>query len=97
MKTLLLVASVAALLSTPALAKPVAPSVSVDYSDLDLSTKSGQKTLDRRIAAAARSVCPNSLKTGTRIAKPDRCYANAIESVRQELAGKGIGAVVASR
>ena len=77
--------------------RSVAPSVSINYSDLNLATESGQKTLDRRIAAAARAVCPSSMTTGTNIHKPNRCYTDALEAVRRQLAGKGIGAVVASR
>lgn len=80
----------AALLSAgPAFAKG-AVITSVDYSDLDLATEKGQKTLDRRITAAARSVCPSNLVTGSRITKADRCVSDAVAKVRADLAGKGV-------
>ena len=96
MKALFALAA-ASLAVSPALAAVDAPSTSVSYEDLDLSSKEGQKTLDRRIAAAARSVCPAPQRTGTRISKPDRCYAEAVKKVRSQLASKGVGTAVAAR
>ena len=48
-----------AIKATPALAEPAAPiNVSrVQTSDLDLSTRAGQRALDARLAQAARDVC----------------------------------------
>lgn len=37
-----------------------APSVSVAYADLDLSSTAGRATLDRRIARAVDAVCPDT-------------------------------------
>jgi UrcA family protein len=45
----------AVLAPIPAMAETV--SVPVRYGDLDLSTAEGQRTFDRRIAAASRSIC----------------------------------------
>lgn len=81
----------------PALAQTATRSVSVDYSDLDLTSDAGRKTLDKRIAAAARAVCPAPLRTGTRIVKPDACLSTAMKSVRESLAAKGVSAEVAAR
>ncbi|MEZ0241805.1 MAG: UrcA family protein [Sphingomonas sp.] len=53
------------LLSTLALAFVAAPNdapgVRVSYADLDLSSPAGVATLDRRLARAVNSVCPDSL------------------------------------
>lgn len=48
------------LLTTPAAAQtqPTAPSVRVNYADLDLSRPSGRHLLDWRIARAVERVCP---------------------------------------
>ena len=51
-------ALVLALLATPAMAEPVAPATSiVRTADLDLASKSGQRTLDRRLSIAIADVC----------------------------------------
>jgi UrcA family protein len=50
----------AAIKAAPAIAEPVAPPVNVSLvhtADLDLSTSSGQRALDVRLAHAAREVC----------------------------------------
>lgn len=92
-----LAVATAALVSTPAFAgDAAAPSIRVEYKDLDLGTEKGRKTLDRRIAAAARQLCPASVQTGTRIAKDNVCYDNAMKSVRDQLAAKGVGTGVTS-
>jgi UrcA family protein len=75
---------------------PVAASASkpashiVRYSDLDLSSKAGQATLDRRINHAARMVCG----TAASAALQDRlyvekCYATARASAKAQMAEKG--------
>ncbi len=50
-----------ALSSTAAMAAGQAPrSVTVEHADLDLSSEAGQKTLERRLHRAAKSVCENN-------------------------------------
>lgn len=89
----------AALASTPAFAgDPAAPSVKVEYSDLDLSTEKGRKTLDGRIKVAAKSLCPTPVVTGSRVPRKNICFENAMKSVREQLAAKGVvGINTASR
>ena len=80
---------------TPALAAPASPApagqmtVPIATADLDLDTPAGQRTLDRRINAAARQVCRSvSVTTGTRIANPEAldCLAKARADARQQVA-----------
>ena len=50
----------AAIKAAPALAEPVQPTVNVSHvqtADLDLSSPTGQRALDARLAHAAREVC----------------------------------------
>ncbi len=75
------------------LAIPAAPAlagdVSVKYDDLALSTPEGQRTLDRRIHAAARKVCEaDAPTTGTRIRSADsrRCVEDVKRQVKQQVA-----------
>ncbi len=65
-----------------------APSTSVTFADLNLSTPEGQEMLDNRIDAAARAICQmDSQRTGTRINTSERrCYTNAKKSVKQQVA-----------
>jgi UrcA family protein len=41
-----------------------APSITVPYGDLDLSTKQGVETLHRRIKSAAKQVCGDGFEPG---------------------------------
>ncbi len=79
-----------ALPTVPAVAKSGA--VSVDYSDLDLSTEKGQEQLERRIDKAARAFCgADQPKTGTMLrgGKTRSC----ITSIKREIRTK-VSAVV---
>lgn len=85
----------AALIGSTLIAAPLAAqsepaqSLTVKYTDLDLSTEKGQEKLDRRINAAARKVCKaDAVRTGTRMRSNDRnqCLATARASVRAQLA-----------
>jgi len=70
------VASVASFAATPGVD---APSVSVRYDDLNLSTTAGVDTLYRRISAAARDVCPDIYSRDTHIVlAAQRCQSAAI-------------------
>lgn len=72
------------LLAVPAAAEDLV----VRYDDLDLSSPKGQKTLDRRIDAAARSFCGVGVhQTGSRI-KGDsaECFRQARAAAREQMA-----------
>jgi UrcA family protein len=56
------------------------PSVVVSYSDLDLSTTEGARTLYARISRAAQEICPFQDAVGpSRVAKNRACREAAIE------------------
>jgi UrcA family protein len=80
----------AAIMAMPAVAAEAEPnSVRVEYKDLDLTTRTGQDELQRRLDRAARSVCGmNELKTGTRLHSADqnRCYRDARSSLDRHFA-----------
>jgi UrcA family protein len=62
------------------------PSVTVRYSDLDLSTAAGATVLYHRISAAARQVCPDSYTRDLgMLAASQRCQADAIAQAVREL------------
>ena len=85
---LIALAAVAALVGTPALA---AESKTISYRDLDLSSASGRQELDRRISAAARSLCDSSaIETGTllRSRKAQSCYKEASAAARAAIAAQ---------
>lgn len=82
---LALAASCAVLASVPATAKEMA----VEYGDLNLTSAKGQQTLERRLEAAARSVCGyDDVTTGTRIRSvaTQRCYHAAKTQAKEHLA-----------
>jgi len=82
------VASVASFAATPGVD---APSVSVRYDDLNLSTKVGVDTLYRRISAAARDVCPDiySREISTVVAA-QHCQAAAISKAVIQVNNPGL-------
>lgn len=94
MKTLTLALAAAATslagIAAPALAGPVTVKTEhVHYGDLDLTTRAGQKTLARRVDAAARRVCdiaPPRPGDRTRQADARSCLAKARASARQQVA-----------
>lgn len=74
--------------AAPALAKSNGDMV-IKYSDLNLNSPSGQKSLERRIDKAARDFCGiDRQKTGTRIpARQDTdCYRQAKALATQQMA-----------
>ncbi|MEE4153138.1 MAG: UrcA family protein [Erythrobacter sp.] len=75
--------SVALALGAAAAALPAAAQteVRVPIVDLDLTTKAGQKTLDRRLAVAARKACGGlpSLRNRTSLLEYRACLAAAEE------------------
>ncbi|MEP3052070.1 MAG: UrcA family protein [Erythrobacter sp.] len=79
-----------AAISTPALAGNAdAPTMVVQFEDLDLNTAEGQEQLDKRIDDAAREVCGvDQVRTGTRIRSHEqmRCYDRARQSAANQIA-----------
>lgn len=83
--TLLILAGLGLAMAVPAAAK----SVTVQYSDLNLTTVKGQKELERRLETAARQACDaNRPMTGSRILPyaNRECYAMARTQAKQHLA-----------
>ncbi|MFM6930941.1 MAG: UrcA family protein [Novosphingobium sp.] len=81
MKILFAPAIALAVLAAPfASAMAASPPQSVQFSDLDLETSAGQKTLDARIRNAARRVCDGESRVGTRLGT-----AKCVEDVRQQV------------
>lgn len=76
-----------ALLATPAVAAQ-GETVSVSYSDLDLSTEEGQRTLERRLNNAAEEVCGIDHRAGFALPTSEsrRCYRETVERFEQEIA-----------
>ncbi len=63
-----------------------APTVSVRYDDLNLSTSTGVNALYHRISAAARQVCPDVFSRDLAVvAAGDRCQANAVANAVRDL------------
>jgi UrcA family protein len=60
----------------------------VRYDDLNLASPTGQKTLDRRIDAAARSFCgTDAQQTGSRInTGAAKCFRDARAAAREQMA-----------
>lgn len=76
------------LTAAPALATE-GTQVKVSYSDLDLTTIEGQRTLERRLDAAARSACGYEQQvTGTRLpsSRVRNCYKQAQAKARNVMA-----------
>ena len=83
-KTLTLAAAaLIAALAVPASAK----SVAVPYGDLDLLVAEGRAALDKRVAAAARKLCPSAggLELRAQMAAK-ACYRTALASAQPQLA-----------
>jgi UrcA family protein len=55
-----------------------APSVTVDYRDLNLSTLEGATTLYGRIRDAARSVCAEPSRDLSKLHRWNECYRSAV-------------------
>lgn len=90
-----------ALSSTAAMAAGQAPrSVTVEHADLDLSSEAGQKTLERRLHRAAKSVCENNddrLSVSVR-KQVNTCMVQAKANAMNRIASKTTqGTTVASK
>ncbi|WAT18132.1 UrcA family protein [Aurantiacibacter sp. MUD11] len=80
-----------AMIATPALAdaRDGGETVSVRYSDLDLSTQEGQSALQRRLNRAAEEVCGIDYRTSGRAlpsSEARSCYAETIKTFEREIA-----------
>lgn len=89
-----LAAAIAAstVLAAPAFAADgVTRTVSVRYSDLDLSTQEGQAALERRLDRAAERVCGIDRRTsGPSMPSTDamRCYRETVKDFEREIAAR---------
>lgn len=77
LKTLILAAAIALPLATPAAATGATESVVVAIDDLDLARSQDQQRLDRRIDAAARSLCASGARGIAALQAERRCVALA--------------------
>ena len=93
----------AAIKAAPAIAEPVSPAINVSVvrtADLDLSTASGQRALNARLAHAASDVCGTASdvdlvgKNDVRKCRTD-VLAKATDQREQLLAVAGRGALIA--
>ncbi|WP_310496358.1 UrcA family protein [Sandarakinorhabdus sp.] len=65
--------------AAPAAASETHRTAVVSYSDLDLASQAGQKTLERRVRTAAKEVCETgSQDAWSRAAKAD-CFRTTVE------------------
>jgi len=94
----------AALKAAPALAEPITPAINVSHvqtADLDLSSRSGQRALDARLAHAASDVCGTASPVDLAGQNADRkCRADVLAKAKDQrdlllTAAAGRGAVIA--
>jgi UrcA family protein len=80
-----------AILACPGMAQPIvvegpAPSVSVSYADLDLSSGNGRQTLEGRVARAAATLCSEAgRKDLERATWEHRCLSTALSKARADM------------
>jgi UrcA family protein len=81
-------ATVALIKGVPALAEPVVAPVNVSIvrtADLDLASKTGQRTLEKRLAIAAHAVCDTASAADLKARNSERdCRANVLASGRSK-------------
>ena len=84
--TKIFIATLLTFAAAPALAEAPAPATAkVQIADLDLSTASGQRALDRRLSVAAKEVCGTASPAdvaGQNEAR--RCFKNTLSSIASE-------------
>ena len=76
-------------MAAPAAAAPETNSVAIEWRDLNLETKQGRDTLERRIDQAARKACNvDEARSGTRLsaAQTRECYRAAKASANRQVA-----------
>jgi UrcA family protein len=89
----------AGMIATASAATPDAdvPSAHVRYGDLNLSTEQGAKALYRRIASAARQVCPDGESRGLEnLNRARSCQRAAIERAVQSVHNEHLAAIYAA-
>lgn len=101
-RSLALATACAALaVSTMSVAAPATtqvPSVKVRYDDLNLATSAGVSTLYKRIARAARNVCPDAYSRDlTMVAASEQCQAEAIARAVNEVNNPQLASLYAAR
>lgn len=75
-----------------------APSVAVNYGDLDLSTDAGVKALYHRISRAARDVCPDVHSRDLLVVSAgERCQFAAVEQAVRKVNNSKLAMVHATR
>ena len=75
-----------------------APSVTVRYDDLNLTTTAGVNALYHRISTAARAVCPDTYSRDLGVvAAGERCQASAIAHAVSDLHNPQLALLHASR
>lgn len=86
MKIIFAALAVSALATTPAFARQMETvSKEVSYADLDITTTAGRDRLDRRLQAAARTVCNVGRGVGVAAQMDERrCLRTAIGSAREK-------------
>jgi UrcA family protein len=95
---LVVVAAVASAASFAGTSGADAPSVSVRYDDLNLSTTAGVDKLYRRITSAARDVCPDIYSRDTHVVLiAQRCQAAAITKAVSQVNNPGLAMLHAAR
>jgi UrcA family protein len=74
-----------------------AQTVSVSYSDLNVSTDEGSRELYQRLVAAARQVCPSNLGPSARqLSESRHCVAAAVDRAMSEVQGSRLAQVHAT-
>lgn len=71
--------------TAPAAAAPAPHAQTVSYSDLNVASTSGRKTLDRRIVHAARNVCETGADTVRARDMEARCIDQAVSDARSQV------------
>jgi len=99
--SILITAFSACVVLAPALshaATPAPSSVTVHYSDLNLSSEAGNAALYARLEAAAREVCGTSdIRDLGQLASVQACQKNAIAHAVHEVHSTQLAAVLARR
>ncbi len=70
--------------TAPAAAEPVR-ATTVSYADLNLGSAAGRLTLDRRITAAARTVCASSDRGTVAALDEMQCVRNAVTAAKAKV------------
>jgi UrcA family protein len=73
------------------------PAISIQYSDLNVSTEAGSRELYQRLVSAARQVCPSNLGPSARqLSESRHCVAAAVDRAMSEVQGSKLAEVRAA-